>query len=176
MCVYCHTGGTGVACACLSVSQVQNRGFNPNSNEGARGSGPWGNRKEGPGRHWSRPQERQAWNLSLENCLCDSCPSFRPGHQPTSKGQAPELCFLGAPPSQRLCGPRYEEGIVRIGLGLGRGESARARPGSCPRRKLWNRHAASIPNPSGRPTEPSPAAPPQSQSPGSGSSSWKANR
>lgn len=161
---------------------MQNRGFNPNSNEGARGSGPRGHRKEGPGRHWSRPQERQAWNLSLENCLCDSCPSFRPGHQPTSKGQAPELCFLGAPPSQRLCGPRYEEGIVRIGLGLGRGESARARPGSCPRRKLWNQHAAtSIPNPSGRPTEPSPAQLPllRAKARAQGaitSSSWKANR
>lgn len=134
---------------------------------GARGRGGTGRR--GPGGIGLDPR-RGRHGTSPWKTVSDSCPSFRPGHQPTSKGQAPELCFLGAPPSQRLCGPRYEEGIVRIGLGLGRGESARARPGSCPRRKLWNRHATtSIPNPSGRPTEPSPAAPPQGQSPGSGS-------
>ena len=65
--------------------------------------------------------------------------SLSPDHQARSEGQSPVLCFSGAPPSQRVCGPRYREGVVEKGRpGLGRGEPARARPRKSPRRKLQN--------------------------------------
>lgn len=48
---------------------------------------------------------------------------------------------------------------TRAGLGLGRGGSARARPASSARSKLWNWHAVtSPPNPSGGPAQPSPSS------------------
>lgn len=40
----------------------------------------------------------------LGNYFCDSCgpcPGLCPGHRPRPKGQAPHLCFSGAPPSQK---------------------------------------------------------------------------
>lgn len=66
----------------------------------------------------------------LGNYFCDSCspcPSLFPGHRPRPKGQAPHLCFSGAPPSQKGGWAQKRTGQQRV------------RTGSSPprRRKLW---------------------------------------
>lgn len=61
---------------------------------------------------------RQALGLPWENSfatLVALIPASAHCHWPRSKDQAPELCFLGAPPSQRVCGPRYGAGVAEKG-------------------------------------------------------------
>lgn len=74
--------------------------------------------------------------LSKENHFCDSCcscPSLYPGHQPRPEGQARELFFSGAPLPKGCVDPDMGRGQWRwASLGLSRGETVRARPGSSP--------------------------------------------
>lgn len=131
--------------------------FNPNSNESARGfSGALLSQRMCEPRYRAEGARkvvvwtlggRQALSLFWKKYFCDSCgscPSLCPDHQSRSRGkiQALILYFLGAPPSQRICEPRYGKGIVEKGRGdLGQGRAAWARPENSPRKKLESRHA-----------------------------------
>lgn len=66
----------------------------------------------------------------LGNYFCDSggpCPSLCPGHRPRREGQAPRLCFSGAPPSQK-------DGWAQIRGGAAESQDWKQ---PSPRRKLW---------------------------------------
>lgn len=63
-------------------------------------------------------ERRQALGLPWENSfvtLVALVPASAHCHWPRSKDQGPELCFLGAPPSQRVCGPRHGAGVAEKG-------------------------------------------------------------
>ena len=114
--------------------------------------GPGGAGEEEPGRRWCGPWGEAGAEPLLGNYFCDSyspCPSLCPGHWPRPEGQAPQLCFSGAPPSQK-------GGWAQIWGGAAESQDWEQ---PSPRRKLWSWPAVASTPSTPIPDRPAPAHP-----------------